>query len=346
MTHVGDLVDVSARRNIPLTALVEVTYRCNLACVHCYLHEGPADRPRPPRGELTLEEIQRILGELAEAGTLFVTFTGGEVFLRRDFLDMVAHARELGLCVFVFTAGTLMTERDAERLAALAPFAVEMSVYSRDPAVHDAVTKIPGSHGRTLRALRMLKARGVQTVIKTPLMSVNAGEYAGLVALAAELGAEYGFDPMLTPRRDGDLAPLAFRLSAEALAEVARDPVVGDALRVGGALNADACGDEGICASGRRTCRISPYGEVFGCGVSRTPVGNLREQRFRDVWERAPHLGRLRALTIKDLRAARPDDPLSGGYRCSALAEIEDGDFLGPFRRGDEIAEAIRRARR
>jgi MoaA/NifB/PqqE/SkfB family radical SAM enzyme len=346
MIHLSHLTSTASASHIPLSVLFEVTYRCNLACVHCYLHEGPADRPRPPKNELTLEEIQRILGELAEAGSMFVTFTGGEVFLRRDFLEIVAHARALGLCVFVFTTGTVMTPELAERLAALSPFAVEASVYSRNPEVHDAITKIPGSYSRTLAALRVLKGHGVRIVIKTPLMTPNAGEYHGLVDLAEERGADYGFDPILTPRRNGDRTPLQYILSKERLAEFARDPRLHkmSTSGTGSDSSSAACGDEGICASGRRTCRISPYGEVFACGVNRTPVGNLRAQRFGEIWETSPYLGHLRTMTIKDLRGVDPNDPLSGGYRCNALAEIEDGDLLGPFKRGEEIAKAFRQA--
>lgn len=342
MIHMHALSEQAAVRHIPLSVLLEVTYRCNLACLHCYLHEGPADRPRPPRGELTLEEIQRILEELAEAGSFFVTFTGGEVFLRRDFLDIVAHARAQGLCVTVFTTGTVMTPDHAERLADLRPFAVEASVYSRNPEVHDAITKIPGSHRRTVEALRSLKARGVQIVIKTPLMSLNANEYHGLVDLAEELGARYGFDPVLVPRRNGDRTPLQYAMSREQIAAFAGDPVLGSIFS-GGPRDA-SCGDEPICSTGRNTCRISPYGEVFGCVVSTRAVGNLRQQRFREIWEQAPYFQYLRTITVKNLRLD-PTHPSSGGYRCSALAEIEDGDFLGPFRRGEEVSEAFRQAR-
>lgn len=342
MNHFAALNALAATRHIPLSVLFEVTYRCNLACVHCYLDQGPADRPRPPRGELTLEEIDRILGELAEAGAFTITFTGGEVFLRRDFLDIVAAARAREHSVVVFTTGTVMTPEQAERLAALRPFAVEASVYSRRAEVHDAITRIPGSHGRTVAALRRLRAHGVRVVIKSPLMAPNAGEYRGLIELAEELGAEYGFDPVLIPRRDGDRTPLRYAMTPAQVAEFVRDPRLRPIVR-GGRRDPGACGDDVICASGRSACRISPYGEVFGCIVSTRAVGSLREHRFKDLWETAPYFRFLRSLGVRDLRLD-PSHPSAGGFRCSALAEQEDGDLLGPFRRGEEIAEAFRRA--
>src|SRR5207245_6479292 len=74
-------------------------------------------------------------------------------------------------------------------------------------------TKIPGSHARSLRALRLLRDRGVVILIKSPLMSLNSGEYRGIAELAEELGAGYGFDPLLIPRRDGDATPVSLSLT-------------------------------------------------------------------------------------------------------------------------------------
>src|SRR3990172_13143979 len=102
VSHYDRVIRVASRAQIPLSVLFEVTHRCNLGCEHCYLTEGPVGRPRPSRAELTLDEVRRVLDELAAAGTLFLTLTGGEGFLRRDLLDIVAHARARGVSVAVF----------------------------------------------------------------------------------------------------------------------------------------------------------------------------------------------------------------------------------------------------
>jgi MoaA/NifB/PqqE/SkfB family radical SAM enzyme len=87
---------------------------------------------------------------------------------------------------------------------------------------------------------------------------------------------------------------------------------------------------------------ISPYGDVFPCGVHPLPAGNLREQSFREIWTGSPLLRELRTKTVDDLRNGAKSLP---GFRCSALALIEDGDFLGPFRRGEALAELEAKAR-
>lgn len=336
LSHYDRLIRVASRAHIPFSVLFEVTHRCNLGCEHCYLTEGPVGRPRPARQELSLEEIRRVLDQLADAGTLFLTLSGGEVFMRRDFLQILAHARSCGFSVTVFTTGTLLTPETATELADLHPLSVEVSIYSARPEIHDLVTRIPGSHARSVRALRLLKARGVIILIKSPLMNLNSGEYRGIVELAEELGAGYGFDPLLIPRRDGNPAPVNLSLDREQMCDFFSDPVL--AREFFQPVKCLPQKDEEICGTGRRTCLISPYGDLFPCGVHPIPAGNLREKSFHEIWTGSPLLRDLRTKTVDDLRGGAKAIP---GFRCSALALIEHGDFLGPFRRGEEMAEVM-----
>jgi len=334
------LIRTASRAHIPLAVLFEVTHRCNLGCEHCYLTEGPVGRPRPTREELTLDEIRVALDHLAQAGTLFLTLTGGEVFMRRDFLEILAHARSLGFSVTIFTTGTLLTPETASALADLHPLSIEVSIYSARPEIHDRVTKIPGSHARSLRALRLLKDRGVVILIKSPLMSLNSGEYRGIAELAEELGAGYGFDPLLIPRRDGDATPVSFGLDREHLRAYFSDPIL--ARESHEPVKCLPQKGEELCGTGRRTCMISPYGDVFPCGVHPVAAGNLKEKTFHEIWTGSPLLRELRATTVDHLRDGTRSRP---GFRCSALALIENGDFLGPFPRGDVIADVEAEAR-
>ena len=340
VSNYDGLIRAASRAHIPIGVLFEVTHRCNLGCQHCYLTEGPVGRPRPTRDELTLDEVRRALDQLAQAGTLFLTLSGGEVFMRRDFLDIVAHARSLSFSVTIFTTGTLLTPETAARLASLHPLSVEVSIYSARSEIHDRVTRIPGSHARSLRALRLLKEHDVIILIKSPIMVLNSGEYHGIVELAEELGAGYGFDPMLIPRRDGDTTPLRLVAGRDVMHAFFSDPVLAKEF-----FQPVKClpqpGEE-LCGTGRRTCLISPYGDVFPCGVHPVPAGNLREKSFHEIWTGSPLLRELRTKTVDDLRNGAKS---LAGFRCSALALIEDGDFLGPFRRGEALAEVQAEAR-
>ncbi len=135
---------------VPLSAHLDITYRCNERCEHCYLdHED--------HGEMTTAEIKDLLRQLADAGVFFLTLSGGEALMRRDCFEIIEYARSLMFNVKLKTNAVLIREKEAERLRALGVEQVQISVYSHRPEVHDAITKIPGSLKRTLAAIRLLQ---------------------------------------------------------------------------------------------------------------------------------------------------------------------------------------------
>src|SRR5579862_491102 len=97
---------------IPLSVHIDVTYRCNERCVHCYLDHDD-------QGEMSTREIKDVLDQLAEAGVFFLVFSGGEVFMRLDFFELLEHARSLMFCVKVKTNAWMIGEKEANRLADL-----------------------------------------------------------------------------------------------------------------------------------------------------------------------------------------------------------------------------------
>ena len=128
---------------IPLSVQVDLTYRCNEQCVHCYLdHED--------HGEMTTAEIKHLFDQLAEAGVFFLTMSGGEILMRKDFFEILEYARELKFCVKLKTNAVLIRERQADRIRSLGVQSVQISIYSHRPEVHDAITKIPGSLKRSV----------------------------------------------------------------------------------------------------------------------------------------------------------------------------------------------------
>ena len=336
MTHLDRISARALAANVPLSALFELTGRCNLDCQHCYL-----DIRHPPRDELTTDEVFEVLRQLRAAGTLFLTLTGGEMFLRPDALVIAAEARRLGFGVRLFTSGTRLGRRDADAIARMGVLAVELSLYSHRSAVHDAITRRPGSHRRTLRAAVMLRRRGVPVLLKAPLLGPAAGDFHGLLALAERIGAESKLDTSVITRRDGNLAPAALRAAPEALVAALRDSRVSPAR----ALPPPAPPDRAPCAIARRSCRIGPNGDVFPCSTFPIPAGNVRSQRFADIWHSSPLLAHLRSIQVGDLGPTCSGCDKSGYCgRCMALALLEHGDMLGPSAEACRVAEAKERA--
>ena len=130
----------AAANLVPLQACLELTYRCNIRCEHCYIPH------RSGEGELSTDEWKRVIEQVTEAGCLFLLISGGEPFLRRDALEIYLHAKRNGLLVTLFTNGTMITPRIAEVLAEYPPFAVEVSVYGATRETYRSVTRVAGAY--------------------------------------------------------------------------------------------------------------------------------------------------------------------------------------------------------
>src|SRR6202790_2999170 len=156
--------------NIPLSAHLDLTYRCNERCIHCYLDHHD-------HGEMTTAEITDLLDQMADAGVFYLTLSGGEILMRRDFFEIVEHARARTFCIKLKTNGVLIREKEAERLRALGVESVQISIYSHRPEVHDAITKMPGSFRQSIEAGGLLRKYGIHGDRANVLMTQNAHDY-------------------------------------------------------------------------------------------------------------------------------------------------------------------------
>ena len=310
---------------IPLSVQVDITYRCNERCVHCYLdHED--------HGEMTTGEIRNTLDQLADSGVFFVIFSGGEVFLRLDFFELVEYARQLLFHVKVKTNAFMIGPKEADRLRDLNVQGVQVSVYSHRAEVHDAITKLPGSLKRTLAGMRLLRERGVKVIMANVLMRDNLQDYSGAKALAEEMGAEYTIDPTITPMMDGDRSILSLGLRHDQLVDVFQNPAlvgnVEEFCTPPPPVDSDAL-DELPCSAGHTAAYISPYGDVYPCVQFPLPSGNVRKQAFIDIWRHSPQLNEVRTITARELPVCSSCTHVGVCTRCPGLAYME-GNMRGP----------------
>jgi AdoMet-dependent heme synthase len=345
------LISRTVQKHRPLSVHFDLTYRCNERCVHCYLDHDD-------HGELTTVECLKVLEDLARSGTLFLTFSGGEIFLRPDLYEILAAARRLHFDISLKSNALLVTPERAARLREFGVRRVQISVYSDIPGVHDGITKVPGSLERTLAAIPILLEHGLQVKLACPLMQQNLMAYRGVMALAEKLGVPYILDLTITPMMDGSSGPLDHRASVASLLPVLRDPVLHACKPQPSSVTASAMDaappafgsavSSGIesqayedlpCSAGHNSCYISPYGDVFPCVQLPQAAGNLRREKFDDIWYHAPQLERLRAIRESQLPICSQCEIRSYCERCPGLALMEGGDLLGAYERACALAE-------
>lgn len=312
-------------RGVPLAAQLDLTYRCNERCVHCYLDHDDA-------GEMTFAELDRVLGEMAEAGVFQLTLSGGEPLLRKDFFAIARRARELDFNVKLKSNGLLIGQEAAAALRALCLDTIQISIYSHRAEVHDAITKVPGSLKRSIGAARFLVAQGLRVKFATVLMRQNRGDYPAVQALASEVGAGFTLDPTITPHLNGDRSLLALNIDPGDLRTVLRDErVVGDVAEF--CTTPPAPGRDELdafpCSAGHSACYISPYGEVYPCVQFPIVCGNVREQSFGEIWRNSPQLAEVRSVRVRDLPVCSTCPHAGSCTRCPGLAFME-GNLRGP----------------
>jgi radical SAM protein with 4Fe4S-binding SPASM domain len=310
---------------VPLSAHLDITWRCNEHCTHCYLdHDG--------RGEMSTAEMKDVIRQLAESGTFFLSISGGEPLVRRDCFEILEYARALRFNVKLKTNAVLIRPKEAEQLRRLGIEQIQVSIYSHRPEIHDAITQLPGSLHRSLEAIRLLKAQGLKVSITNILMQRNFSDAKAVQLLAQELGATFVIDPTVTPKLNGDRSIVSLGISGNNLKEVFHaEEFVGNVAEFCAPVSAvdDSVLDSSGCSAGTTLCYISPFGDVHPCVQFPLPCGNLRKQNFREIWRESAALAQLRSIQVRDLPACSQCAHVAYCTRCPGLAYME-GDMRGP----------------
>ena len=211
----ADLHQRQAGERVPMQVSIEVTRRCPLECLHCYNNLPMGDMEAKQR-EMTKEEHFKMLDELVDMGCFWLLYTGGEIFARKDFLEIYTYAKKKGFLITLFTNGTIINEQIADYLVEWPPFAIEITLYGRTRETYEALTAVPGSYDRCLRGIQLLKERGLPLKLKTVATSINKHEVVAMRRFAEEeLGVEFKMDGQINPRIDCSQSPLAVRLTPE-----------------------------------------------------------------------------------------------------------------------------------
>jgi len=275
-----------------MNGTIELTRRCPLKCVHCY-NNLPLDDPEAQRQELTYKEHCRIIDEITEAGCLWLLFTGGEIFVRKDFLDIYTYAKQKGLLITLFTNGTLITANLADYLAEWRPFSIEITLYGRTKETYERITRIPGSYEKCMQGIHLLRERKLPLQLKTMAMTLNKHEIWEIKRFVEEeLGLQFRFDPVITPRIDYSKSPLLMRLTPQEVVDLdLQDPkrVRGWkdlAARTISRVPSPELSDElYYCIGGAAAFAIDPYGKMNICMLSGMDTYDMRPGSFREGWE-------------------------------------------------------------
>lgn len=317
----------AASQRLPIHGSLELTFRCNLRCQHCYIALERDDIGGLP--ELSLAEIRRILDEVVDAGCLWFLLTGGEPLARPDFADIYRYARQKGLLLTLYTNGTMISRRMADFLAEWRPFLIEISLYGYTQETHERITGVPGSHARCRRGIDLLLERGLPLRLKTPLLTLNCHELNDMRLFAQSQGVGFRFDPLINLGLPGGRnQPQTLRLTPEEVIRYEMDDPKRRAawekyfaVTPGSRSNPDQMY---TCSAGWNSFHINPYGQLSLCMMERYPSYDLRQGTFAEGWDH--FLAPLRVRPVSSGHPCSACDLRSSCAQCPGWGQVEYGD--------------------
>ena len=320
------IFDKISNQRFPIAGSLELTFRCNLRCKHCYVAHG--HQGIPGHKELDYPEIQRILDEVVDEGCLWFLITGGEPLMRRDFMDIYTYAKRKGLIVSLFTNGTLLTPRIADQLAEWTPFSIELTLYGYTQETYERVTGIPGSHARCMRGIELLLERGLPLKLKSMLMTLNKHDLKEMQSFADRLGVEFRFDPIINPGLELHDMPFPLRLSPREVVQIEREDPSRSSAWPKRYRDTEGLQTKSrllyLCGAGRKAFHIDPYGKLCPCMSARLPNYDLRSGSFQQGWNN--FLAEFQAQEFDESYECSRCDLRLNCAQCPAMAQLENGD--------------------
>ncbi len=300
-----------------VTTQLELTYRCNYHCLHCYCVE------QPERPELSTEAFKNVIDQLYGLGCMNITFTGGEAIIRKDFFELATYARSKRFVIRLFSNGHLLDGGRLENLLELKPISVDISLYGASDRTYAAVTGDGERYSRVKRNIEKLAERGQRVIVKIPLMHESYHDLDRMIRWCREIGVPYLTDVWMTPKDDGSVKPTNHALTDDEL----RDFFSRYGTRAKNLVRHD---DEAICTAACSSPIISPNGDVFACTQNKLPAGNVLNQPLAEIWKDSPWLREVRSVKWHRFTECHTCEFRETCFICPAISLYENGRLEGP----------------
>ena len=320
--YVRNLASIAAFRQPrrPLLFSYYVTHRCDLDCEHCYL-----DKKEKP--ELNTAELRSVLDQLHELGVMRLLWSGGEVYARPDFPDLISHAASLGFLMWVKTHGGGLSVERAVHLAANRVVRLDVSIYSLDEAVHDEITRVPGSLRATLAGIRNARAAGLGVKVSTCVFRANLEQIEEIDSHFRAMGCDVNFTTLILLDHSATAELDRLWLAPDELVEAHRRMY---ALRIKhhGALETGSFEpDKQPCGAARTSLHVTPDGAVWPCVNFAISLGNLREAPLSEIWRTSKRRAEISSFVNSDREKCGSCAGSASCFYCMGQAYARTGDY-------------------
>lgn len=284
---------------IPISGALELLPLCNMNCDMCYVRLSRGEMEK--QGRLRTGAEWLALGrQMARSGTLFLQLTGGEPLLHPDFKEIYLGLKKLGMVLTLNTNGTLIDEAWADFFAVNKPRRINITLYGADSGTYERLCHYREGFDRTIRAVKLLRARNVDVKLSCSLTRENAPELSAMAQIARELEVPLHVDPYMMPaeRERGMPFDMQSRMEPEAAAAAAlefqRNTKTAEAFaayraemlgRVDAFVPREAQPSVPGCLAGRCGFTVSWLGRLQPCEVLTDPAVDVFDTGFQAGWD-------------------------------------------------------------
>jgi radical SAM protein with 4Fe4S-binding SPASM domain len=279
---------------------IDITNKCNERCIHCYIpHDNKVNH-------FETDLLYNVLEQSNEMKLLHLTLTGGEPMLHPNFANILRKCKSYNLSVNVLSNLTLLNDEIIEEMKTNGLLSIQVSLYSMDSKIHDAITQKAGSFELTKNAITKLIENDIPLQISCPIMRLNKDSYKDVLNWARSHNIRVGCDYVIIGKCDYTTQNLRSRLSINDIKDVINYKIVNEPgyceqLRNEADQKRGNTPDDIVCSICHSSICIAENGNVYPCaGWQGYVVGNVNEKPLRDIWNNSRDIQYLRSLRNRD----------------------------------------------
>ena len=302
------IIDQYSKNLSCYSATIEVCETCNWDCKHCYL-------PKHFDKGMNFNMLTKLMVDLRELGVFELVLTGGEIFTRKDLIDIVEFGRKLGFHIILLTNCSMITEDIIQKLLALNVTSIETTMFSLNSKIHDSFVGVDGALEKSLKAIIRMKELNFKVKVKTIVMDFNYDGYKDI----EEFCKSHGIDCLLTPdvykKNNGDEFPLDLRIKEKQLVEI-----INHIDKNFGYVYENDNIDNFVCKSTRYSLFIDSKGNIQPCGNYKYYIGNINEG-IKNIWEKSEELHKIQNIKYKNVDKCKTCNKISNCSVCFGIIQ-------------------------
>jgi len=307
---------------------LEITRQCNEKCLHCYIPQNE----RSNGYFIKLKDAKKYIDQAKELGVWQITITGGEPFLHPQINEILKYARKNDVIIVILSNLTVLNTSHIDVLKEIYPSHIQVSLYSLNPKIHDAVTGVLGSQQKTIRAIEKCYANDIPLQVNCPIIKINKNDYREVVNWVRAKGMKAITDFNIMAQTDFELSNMENILPFENAKTVFKEMVQEDNSMLRSYQNMQSYAPDSnkhVCGAAYNTLYISSKGKVYPCANWQSlELGDLNKERLKEVYYNSKKTKEVRNIKFQTYSNNLKADLVPFVKICpSHFSNSNNGDF-------------------